>query len=84
MQYLCGNISYGLNLQEASTMFYEMAATVNKILQAKARVIRIGQSKRCSIYYFDTLNMVEEDVYFTHFSKKVELSSILVTETFKC
>ena len=35
-------------------------------------VLRMGQEKKCHIYYMITLNTVEHDVYFAHFSKKVE------------
>ena len=76
-----GTLGYGINVQEANVViFYEMSDTATDILQAKARIIRLNQQKRCKIYYMVTLNTVEHKIYFQHFSSKVKLNTALVTE----
>ena len=76
-----GSLAYGVNLQQSNVVvFFEMSDTANDILQAKCRIIRMNQQKRCFIYYLVTLNTVEMDVYFKHFTEKVKLNDILITD----
>lgn len=78
-QYLIANmasLSHGVTLTNCSTaIFYSLSYSLEKLLQARDRIHRIGQNQKCTYVYLLGKDTIDESIYAV-LKNKGEMNSI--------
>lgn len=75
-------INQSYNLQQANVIiFFDFNYDSVKAIQTEGRILRIGQDKKCYIYYIYHIDTIEEEIFLSIMNKRKEYDNIIEVMT---
>lgn len=75
-------INQSYNLQQANVIiFFDFNYDSVKAIQTEGRIVRIGQNKKCYIYYMYHIDTIEEKIFLSIMNKRKEYNDIIEVMT---